>query len=131
MRTFGETGRTLPHQEARVYAVTASTLSGAGGAVAVFHDITRLKQLENIRKEFVANVSHELRTPLSIIKGYVETLLDEQPPDAVTSQQFLDTIQRHTRRLEALIDDLLSCAELESQQARLVLTPVSLRLLAT
>jgi two-component system, OmpR family, phosphate regulon sensor histidine kinase PhoR len=113
-----------------VFAVTAATLSGATGAVAVFHDITRIKQLENIRKEFVANVSHELRTPLSIIKGYVETLLDGQPPDAATSRQFLETIQRHTRRLEALIDDLLSISELESQQARLNLAPVSLRTVA-
>jgi len=117
--------------EERVFAVTVATLSGTTGAVAVFHDITRLKQLENIRKEFVANVSHELRTPLSIIKGYVETLLDEQPPDAVTSQQFLDTIQRHTLRLEALIDDLLSISELESHQARLSPVPVPLRVVAT
>jgi two-component system phosphate regulon sensor histidine kinase PhoR len=122
---------TFLQPDEHVYAVTAAALSGGTGAVAVFHDITRLKQLENIRKEFVANVSHELRTPLSIIKGYVETLLDEQTPDAATSQQFLDTIQRHTHRLEALIDDLLSISELESQQARLALAPVSLRTVAT
>jgi two-component system, OmpR family, phosphate regulon sensor histidine kinase PhoR len=122
---------TFLQPEERVYSVTAATLSGAAGAVAVFHDITRLKQLENIRKEFVANVSHELRTPLSIIKGYVETLLDEQPPDMATSQQFLETIQRHARRLEALIDDLLSISELESQQTRLPFVPVSVRTVAT
>jgi two-component system, OmpR family, phosphate regulon sensor histidine kinase PhoR len=121
---------TFLQPDERVFAVTAATLSGAAGAVAVFHDITRLKHLENIRKEFVANVSHELRTPLSIIKGYVETLLDDQPPDVATSQQFLETIQRHTRRLESLIDDLLSISELESQQARLSLAPVSLRAVA-
>jgi two-component system phosphate regulon sensor histidine kinase PhoR len=123
--------RELAFLDDRVFAVTAAALSGEAGAVAVFHDITRIKQLENIRKEFVANVSHELRTPLSIVKGYVETLLDEQPPDVATSRQFLDIIQRHARRLEALIDDLLSISELESQQARLNLAPVSLRTVAT
>jgi two-component system phosphate regulon sensor histidine kinase PhoR len=110
-----------------VFTVQADKLAGEAGVVVVFHDITRLKQLENIRKDFVANVSHELRTPLSIIKGYVETLLDEEPPDAATSQQFLQTIQRHSRRLEALIDDLLSISSLEGQQARLNLAPVSVR----
>jgi len=95
--------------------------------VVVFHDITRMRQFENTRKEFVANVSHELRTPLSIIKGYVETLLDEQPPDEQTARQFLQTVQRHSQRLEALIADLLSISALESQQARLNFEPVSMR----
>ena len=115
--------------EERVFDVNAACLragsGAAAGAVVVIHDITRIKQLENVRKEFVANVSHELRTPLSIIKGYVETLLEEQPPDTLTAHQFLETIQRHSRRLEALIGDLLSISELESQQARLNLAPVS------
>jgi two-component system phosphate regulon sensor histidine kinase PhoR len=97
------------------------------GVIVVFHDITRMRQFENTRKEFVANVSHELRTPLSIIKGYVETLLDEQPPDKETARQFLQTVQRHSRRLEALIADLLSISALESQQARLNFEPVSMR----
>ena len=110
-----------------VFAVTAAALRGGNGVVAVFHDITRIKQLENIRKDFVANVSHELRTPLSIIKGYVETLLDEAPPGDATAKQFLLTIEKHAHRLEALIADLLSISELESQQARLYVAPVSLR----
>ena len=118
----------------RVFLVNAARLhvrdGVSAGVVVVFHDITRLKQLENLRKEFVANVSHELRTPLSIIKGYVETLLDPHPPDAVTAQQFLQTIQRHSQRLEALIGDLLTVSALESQQARLQLEPVSLRVAA-
>ena len=115
----------------RVFTVQAGRLTGATGVVVVFHDITRLKQLENVRKDFVANVSHELRTPLAVIKGYVETLLDEEPPAAVTGRQFLETIQRHTRRLEVLIDDLLSISALESQQARLDCGPVSLLATAT
>ncbi len=117
-------------EEERVFDVNGACLRGREdvrtGVVVVFHDITRIKQLENVRKEFVANVSHELRTPLSIIKGYVETLLDEQPPDEETARQFLQTIEKHSLRLEALIDDLLSISELESQQARLELKPVSL-----
>jgi len=115
----------------RTCELSATRLQDSRGAVTgviiVFHDITRMRQFENTRKEFVANVSHELRTPLSIIKGYVETLLDDQPPDEATTRQFLNTIQRHSRRLEALIADLLSISALESQQARLNFEPVSMR----
>jgi len=110
-----------------VFTVQAGRLTGTTGVVVVFHDITRLKQLENVRKDFVANVSHELRTPLAVVKGYVETLLDEEPPAAETGKKFLETIQRHTRRLEVLIDDLLSISALESQQAKLDCAPVSMR----
>ena len=113
------------------YELSATRLQDGRGAVTgvimVVHDITRIRQFENTRKEFVANVSHELRTPLSIIKGYVETLLDDQPPDAETTRQFLNTIQRHSRRLEALVADLLSISALESQQARLSFGPVMMR----
>ena len=111
----------------RIFTVQAGRLTGTTGVVVVFHDISRLKQLENIRKDFVANVSHELRTPLAVIKGYVETLLDEEPPDAATGRQFLETIQRHTHRLEVLIDDLLSISALESQQVKLDCKPVFIR----
>ena len=114
----------------RAYELSATRLQDGGGKVTgvivVFHDITRMRQFENTRKEFVANVSHELRTPLSIIKGYIETLLDEQPPDEQTTRQFLQTIQRHSHRLEALIADLLSISAMESQQARLNFEPVSM-----
>ena len=118
----------------RAYELSATRLQGSQGVftgvIVVFHDITRMRQFENTRKEFVANVSHELRTPLSIIKGYVETLLDEQPPDEQTARQFLQIVQRHSRRLEALIADLLSISALESQQARLNFEPVSIRVAA-
>jgi two-component system phosphate regulon sensor histidine kinase PhoR len=111
----------------RTFAVNAAAMAGNAGAVVVFHDITRLNQLENLRKEFVANVSHELRTPLAIIKGYIETLLDAQPPDPATARQFLQTIQKHSRQLENLIEDLLSISALESQRAKLDFAPVNLR----
>lgn len=81
----------------------------------VLHDITKQKKLEGMRKEFVANVSHELRTPLSLIKGFIETLVDGG--DSVAPQdrdRFLRTVHRHTERLSSLIDDLLALSRLES-----------------
>ena len=115
----------------RVFEVNAATLrapdGNCAGVVLVFHDITRLKRLENVRKEFVANVSHELRTPLSVIKGYIEALLDEQPPTPEMTKQFLETIEKNSRRLEALINDLLTISALESQQAWLDFKPVNPR----
>lgn len=84
-------------------------------ALFVLHDITRQRKLEGVRKDFVANVSHELRTPLSVIKGYIETLVDghrEMPLD--DRDRFLKTIQRHTERLNSLLEDLLTLSRLES-----------------
>ncbi len=97
------------------------------GAIFVFHDLTRIRQLENTRREFVANVSHELRTPLSLIKGYVETLLDGAKDDPELSAKFLRTIERHSNRLTNLIEDLLTISRLESGQITLQLRPVSIR----
>jgi two-component system phosphate regulon sensor histidine kinase PhoR len=97
------------------------------GVILVFHDLTRIKQLENTRQEFVANVSHELRTPLSLIKGYVETLLDGAKEDPVLVGQFLQTIEKHTDRLTFLIEDILTISKLESGQIVLSLMPVDLR----
>jgi two-component system, OmpR family, phosphate regulon sensor histidine kinase PhoR len=90
-----------------------------GGTVFVFHDVTRLKRLEMTRKDFVANVSHELRTPLSLIKGYVETLLDGAKEDPELRQKFLQTIARNAERLQLLIEDLLVISELESGRGQL------------
>jgi len=98
---------------------------GVQGAVLVFHDITRLKQLEETRREFVANVSHELRTPLSIIKGYAETLTT-MPVDTETTQRFATIMERHADRLTALVEDLLTIAGLESGQMAMNLQPVSI-----
>ena len=83
----------------------------------VLHDITRQKRLENVRRDFVANVSHELRTPLSVIKGYVETLVDSHETMPITDRdKFLKTIQRHADRLNSLLEDLLVLSRLESGQ---------------
>jgi two-component system, OmpR family, phosphate regulon sensor histidine kinase PhoR len=100
------------------------------GAIFVFHDLTRIKQLENTRKEFVANVSHELRTPLSLIKGFVETLLDGAKDDPALAARYLKTIEKHTDRLTYLIEDLLSISQLESGQVVLNFEQVPLRPLA-
>ncbi|MSU20662.1 MAG: PAS domain-containing protein [Pedosphaera sp.] len=97
------------------------------GVILVFHDRSRLKQLEATRKEFVANVSHELRTPLSIIKGYVETLIDGAKDDPTVSGRFLKTILKHTDRLNYLIEDLLTISELESGRSVLNLEQVDVK----
>ena len=94
------------------------------GAVVLFHDITELKQLDQIRREFVANVSHELRTPLSILRGYIEVLLDEPETPSEELARILSIMERHSKRLQRLVDDLLSLAQLESSQAKLELSVV-------
>ena len=97
------------------------------GTVLVFHDLTRLKQLEGARKDFVANVSHELRTPLSLIKGYAETLLDGAKDDPDLSRKFLQTIDRNAERLRLLIEDLLTISELESGRLNINLQAIPLK----
>jgi len=96
-------------------------------ALFVIHDMTSQRQLERMRSDFVANASHELRTPLSIIKGYVETLVDgHQTMDPAHRDKFLKTIQRHSERLKAIIDDLLVLSRLESGSSGLQLAPLNL-----
>jgi two-component system phosphate regulon sensor histidine kinase PhoR len=97
------------------------------GTILVFHDLTRLKQLENTRQEFVANVSHELRTPLSHIKSYSETLLAGAKDDPAVATRFLQTIERNAGRLQLLIEDLLTLSELEAGGLGLDLRPLPLR----
>jgi two-component system phosphate regulon sensor histidine kinase PhoR len=87
-----------------------------GGAVVVFHDISRIKQLEVVRQEFVANVSHELRTPLAIFRGYLETMADNPDLPDEEKQRILETMRRHSDRLNALVEDLLVLTRLESKR---------------
>lgn len=95
-------------------------------ALFVLHDITHQRKLEAVRKEFVANVSHELRTPLSVIKGYTETLVDDHRDMPLEDRErFLHTIERHTERLNSLLDDLLTLSRLESINPGLALESVS------
>jgi len=111
-------------------SVIANTAGEREGMILVFHDLTRLKQLERTREEFVANVSHELRTPLSLIKGYVETLLDGARNNPEVSQRFLKIIERNTSRLDLLIQDLLTISALESGRMKLNLQPLDVRAVA-
>ncbi|MFH1190070.1 MAG: ATP-binding protein [Candidatus Omnitrophota bacterium] len=96
------------------------------GAVLVFHDITELKRLEDIRKDFVANVSHELRTPISSIKGYAETLLDGKVDNEATVKEFLNIIHQDSDRLANLIDDLLDLSKIESGKMKMELEPLDI-----
>ncbi len=115
----------------RCWQVNGAVVAGPGGEVEgqllVFHEITRLKELENMRTEFVGNVSHELRTPLSLVKGAAETLLDGAIHDPRQAVRFLQKIDKHADRLLYLIEDLLVISRLESGQAALNLAPVDLR----
>ena len=97
------------------------------GAILVFHDLTRLRQLEGVRQEFVANVSHELRTPLSLIKSASETLLDGAKDDPAALARFLHIIDKHANRLALLIDDLLLLSTLDSGGLRLNKQPLPIR----
>lgn len=83
------------------------------GAVIVLNNLTHLRKLENIRKDFVANVSHELRTPITSIKGFVETLLDCELENKEEAVRFLEIIRKHADRLNSIIDDLLSLSKIE------------------
>jgi len=97
---------------------------GFDGVLLVFHDISQIRSLEAVRKEFVANVSHELRTPLSILSGYLETLL-ETDVDPESTRRFLETMYRHARRLNALLENLLLLSQLESGRLPLHLSTVA------
>ena len=118
--TMGEI--VLRGAEERFVQVTATALRDAAGRdfgmLVVLNDITQLRWLENIRRDFVANVSHELKTPITSIKGFVETLRDGALADPPQAERFLEIVGRHADRLHAIIEDLLSLSRLEqSNQA--------------
>ena len=107
---------TLAGEGPRALAVNAAPVHGdreALGYVLVFRDISELKRLEAVRRDFVANVSHELRTPLTAIRGYAETLVEGTGADPEESRKFLGVIARNADRLTRLIDDLLTLSDLE------------------
>lgn len=96
------------------------------GAVLLFRDITQMRRVEEMRRDFVANVSHELRTPLSIFRGYLETLLEnpKQPPGELL--RIFEVMEKHSNRLNLLVEDVLSLAQLEEPAARLSFTEIYL-----
>lgn len=117
-----------PHQPVRHFAASAVPLPDAAGkisgVVSVFHDISRLRQLEEVRREFIANVSHELRTPLSIFHGYLENLLDNPTMVQDEREGILAIMRKHSLRLNALLEDLLTIARLESRRESLDLSDI-------
>lgn len=116
-----------PPRRIQVSAVPMKDQTGsATGVVVLFHDITELKQADQVRSDFVANVSHELRTPLSILRGYIETLLEDPQTSRDELRRILQVMERHSKRLGLLVDDLLTLAQLESPTPDLQLSNVKL-----
>jgi len=114
----------------KIFKINAAPVFDSGSVnlcIAVIHDITQMRMLENVRRDFVANISHEIKTPLTSIKGFVETLLEGALDDKQNSRNFLEIIQEHTDRLNKLLDDLLSLAYLESKEIRLEKEKFNLR----
>ena len=96
------------------------------GIILSLHDITRLKQLEDVRKDFVANVSHEIKTPITAIKGFAETLLEGAIDDRENALKFLQTIKNHGERLNSLVDDLLTLSRIELGDIKIEKTNVNI-----
>ncbi len=88
------------------------------GVLLVMNDLTKLNRLENIRQDFVANVSHELKTPITVIKGYIETLLDGALAEQDTARSFLAVAAAQANRLDAIVDDLLTLSRIEDKSSR-------------
>ena len=115
----GELTVSIPDRGNRYLSVTAAALITPGrkdpdGVLLVMHDVTRLRELEAVRREFVANVSHEFRTPLSVINGYLETLEDVDVDRAMTLKA-IGAMRRHADRLNRLIEDLLIISRMEEK----------------
>ena len=127
-----QNGATSRHFEATGALIAQSDTGKNDLILFVFHEITRMKQLENLRKEFVANVSHELRTPLTVIKGFTEALVDGHDTiDVKKRATFLHKIQKNVDRLHLLLEDLLKLSRLERGKEELNLEPVQLSTLIT
>lgn len=115
----------------RIIAVTSSPLEDENsqviGVVIVLRDVTELRRLESMRKEFVANVSHELRTPMTSIKGFVETILNGKVNDAALVERFLTIVKGETDRMITLINDLLDLTKIESSKQKIIFEEVNIR----
>src|SRR6266853_833601 len=118
---------TLDGLQIELHAVATKNDAGEiTGALVLFHDITELKKMDQIRRDFVANVSHELRTPLSILRGYIETLLDDPKMPRTECARILEVMDQHSKRLGLLANDLLTLAQLESGSSSLQLSAIDL-----
>jgi two-component system phosphate regulon sensor histidine kinase PhoR len=123
----------LPGRKERIVGLNGTTLtdnnSDKSGAVIVISDMTRMRRLEDVRRDFVANVSHELRTPITSIKGFAETLLEGAFKEPEKAERFLQIIAKHADRLNAIVEDLLSLSSLEegSQKRKITFENASIR----
>jgi len=118
---------TLDESQIELHAVATKNDAGEiTGALVLFHDISALKKLDQVRRDFVANISHEFRTPLSILRGYIETLLDNPKTPSEELTRILRVMERHSNRLELLVEDLLTLAQVESGNQDLQLGTVDL-----
>jgi len=99
---------------------------GEDKTMILFHDVTRLKKLERIRTDFVANVTHEIKTPLTAILGFIETLQEGAIEERETARKFLKTIYRHAARLNRLVEDLLTISDIELEKMKFIFESVSL-----
>ena len=126
LRVPAHEGYATKHIEVYAAGLNPGRKSRPMGAVVVFHDVTALKNLEAVRREFVANVSHEFRTPLAIINGYIETLLDGGLEDRATMEAWLKVMAKNGRRLSLLIEDLLTLSHLEYRSPELDFQAVNL-----
>ncbi len=125
----GPVRRELAVDGSQIELHAVATRNDAGqitGALVLFHDISELKKMDQVRRDFVANVSHELRTPLSILRGYIETLLDNPETSREELSRILGVMERHSKRLDLLAENLLSLAQLESPTPNLQLGNVDL-----
>lgn len=104
----------FPREKTLLGSANLIDLDGGKGVAVVLRDISEMKKLENLRRDFVANVSHELKTPLTAIKSYTETLLHGAIDDPQNNRQFLQKIEKNVQSLSALIDDILEISRLET-----------------
>jgi len=117
--------------QSRVFLIQISNIVSTGsnflGIVAVFHDITQLKKLEQLRSEFVANVSHEIKTPVTAIAGAVETLIGGAMNDEKEAREFLDIVLNHSHRLNNIVNDLLTLSKIEAENTKIDAASVDLK----
>jgi len=117
----------VPGLQTRTFVANASPQGTGAGAAVVLRDVTSVRHLERVRRDFVANISHELRTPVSVIQTAAETLLDGALDDPQHARDFVDRIERHASRMSSIIAGLLDLARLEAGQQSLAKESVNLR----
>src|SRR5262249_10223333 len=112
--------KVLQEQEIEIFVggeernVVVHSAPMTAGSVSVFYDVTNVRRLENMRKDFVANVSHELKTPLTCIRGYAETLISGALEDPQASRRFVEKIETNAGQLQNLVEDILKLSQIES-----------------